>query len=169
MKQTSLANLLLRSAFALAVVSAAWTTLGAQSASPDAGRPMKGKKMMGGTMMEGKMMGGCDQMMERKQQMRKAVEAQNTALAEQVAKMNLAPENEKLGLMAGVITQLAEQHTTRDAEKTKMDGAMMAHMMQHMQMGPESMAQCPMMQGMGAMKGMDEKSDAQKEHHEGKK
>ena len=30
--------------------------------------------------------------------------------------------------------------------------------MQHMQMGKESMAQCPMMQGMAGMKGMDEKS-----------
>ncbi len=169
MKQTSLAKLLLRSAFALAVFSAAWTTLGAQSASPKVGMPMKGEKMMGGTMMKGKMMGDCDQMMERKQEMGKAMMTQNTALAEQVAAMNRAPEKQKLGLMAGIVTQLAEQRTARDAQKAKMDDSMMGHMMHHMQMGPESVAQCPMMQGMGAMKGMDEKSDAQKQHHEGQK
>jgi len=43
---------------------------------------------------------------------------------------------------------------------------MMEHMMQHMQMGKESMAKCPMMKD---MKGMDDKSeDAHKEHHEEK-
>jgi len=39
---------------------------------------------------------------------------------------------------------------------------MMQHMMQHMQLGKESMSQCPMMKD---MKGMDEKlGDAHKEH-----
>jgi hypothetical protein len=39
---------------------------------------------------------------------------------------------------------------------------MMKHMMQHMQMGKESLSQCPMMKG---LKGMDEKpGDAQEEH-----
>jgi hypothetical protein len=42
---------------------------------------------------------------------------------------------------------------------------MMKHMMQHMQMGKESLAQCPMMKDMEGMKDMDEKSaDAHKEH-----
>jgi hypothetical protein len=50
---------------------------------------------------------------------------------------------------------------------------MMDHMMQHMQMGKESMSQCPMMggmKGMKGMKGMDDKSaGAHKEHHEEEK
>ena len=41
---------------------------------------------------------------------------------------------------------------------------MMQHMMQHMQMGKESMSQCPM------MKGVDEKTgDAHKKHKEEQK
>jgi hypothetical protein len=55
---------------------------------------------------------------------------------------------------------MVEQRITMDARKAKMEEEMMKHMMQHMQMGKESMSQCPMMKG---MKGMDEKSgDAQK-------
>lgn len=169
MKQNRLTKLFLRSAFTLAVVSAAWTTLGAQPAAPKAGMPMKGEKMMGGTMMKGKMTGDCAAMMERQQEMGKTMKAQNTALTEQVARMNRAPEKEKLGLMADIVTQLAEQRTAHDAQKAKMDESMMAHMMHHMQMGSESAAPCPMMQGMGGRKGTDEKSDAPKEHHEAQK
>jgi hypothetical protein len=48
-----------------------------------------------------------------------------------------------------------------DARKAEMEGKMMTHTMQHVQMGKESMSQCPM------MKGMDEKSgDAQKEQND---
>ena len=45
-----------------------------------------------------------------------------------------------------------------DARKAKMEEAMMQHMMQHMQMGKESLSQCPMMKGMKTMKAMGEKS-----------
>ena len=43
---------------------------------------------------------------------------------------------------------------------------MMQHMMQHMQMGKESMAQCPMMKDMKGMKGMDEGSAATHKDHQ---
>ncbi len=42
-----------------------------------------------------------------------------------------------------------------DARKAQMEKAMMQHMMQHMQMGKESISQCPMMK---SMKDMDDKS-----------
>jgi hypothetical protein len=92
---------------------------------------------------------------------------------EQVAEMNRAPHDKKIGLMATVLTHMAEQRIAMDARKVKMDEEMMQHMMQHMQMGKDSMSECPMMkdmEGMKDMKGMDDKSEsAPKEHHEEQK
>ena len=66
-----------------------------------------------------------------------------------------------MSLMAAVITRMVEQQTATHVRMAKMQEDMMKHMMQHMQMGKESMAQCPMMK---SMKGMDDKSgDAHKE------
>ncbi|MBM2802908.1 MAG: hypothetical protein HW419_801 [Deltaproteobacteria bacterium] len=71
--------------------------------------------------------------------------------------MNRAPEDKKTDLMAAALTHVVEQRITMDARKAKVE----EQMMKHMQMGKESMSQCPMTKG---MKGMDEKSeDAQKE------
>ena len=71
--------------------------------------------------------------------------------------MNRAPEDKKTDLMAAALTHVVEQRITMDARKAKVE----EQMMKHMQMGKESMSQCPMMKG---MKGMDGKSgDAQKE------
>jgi hypothetical protein len=95
------------------------------------------------------------QMKEQKQKMKEDMDAQNTQLTEQLAKMNSAPEDKKMDRMASVITLMVEQRIAMDARKAKMDEEMMQHMMQHMQMGKESMSQCPMMK---EMKGMDEKS-----------
>ena len=151
-KQT---NLLIRSSLALAL--AVWFPVQAQSAEPT-----EGKKMM-----EGKMMEGCKEMKAQKQKMKEDMKAQDTELTEHVAKMNSAPEDKKMGLMAAVLTHMLEQRITMDARKAKMEEEMMKHMMQHMQMGKESMAQCPMMKG---MKGMDDKSgDAHKEHQQEQK
>ena len=50
--------------------------------------------------------------------------------------------------MAAVLTTMAEQRVAIDARKANMDEAKMQHMMQHMQMGKESMSKCPMMTGM---------------------
>ena len=79
----------------------------------------------------------------------KTLDAELTELA---AKMNRAPGDKQMALMADVITRIVEQQATMDQRKAKMNDAMMAHMMGHMQMGKDSMTQCPM------MKSMDEKS-----------
>ena len=67
--------------------------------------------------------------------------------------MNRAPKDKKVGLMATALTGMVQQRITMDARKAQMEDAMMKHMMQHMQMGKESMSQCPMMK---SMKDMDE-------------
>jgi hypothetical protein len=101
-------------------------------------------------------------MKEQKQIMAEDMKAQDAELTNQIAKMNRAPKDKKVNLMAAVITQMVEQRITMDARKAKMEEEMMLHMMQHMQMGKESMSECPMMKD---MKDMDKKSgDNHKEH-----
>ena len=154
MKKQTHTNLLIRSSLALALALAMWSPVQAR-----AEEPAEGKKMM-----EGKMMERCQEMKEQKQKMKEDMKAHDAQLTEQLAKMNSAPEDQKTGLMAAVITHMVEQRIAMDARKAKMEEGMMKHMMQHMQMGKESMSQCPM------MKGMDEKSgDAHKEHQQEQK
>jgi len=141
----------------LALALAFWSPAQAQSTAPAAGTMMT----------ETKMMDRCQEMKDQKQKMMEDMKAQDAELTEQLAKMNSAPDNKKVSLMAAVITHMVEQRIAMDARKAKMQEEMMQHMMQHMQMGKESMSQCPMMPG---MKGMEDKSgDAHKEHQEEQK
>ena len=157
MKNQTNTNLVIRSSLALALALAIWSPVQARSAEPAEGKMM----------MEAKMMERCQEMKEQKQKMMEDMKAQDAELTEQVAKMNSAPEDKKMSLMAAVITHMVEQRIAMDARKAKMEEEMMKHMMQHMQMGKESMSQCPMMKG---MKDMDEKSaGAHKEHQEEQK
>ena len=94
----------------------------------------------------------CQEMKEQKQKMKEDMKAQDAELTEQLAKMNSAPEDKKMSLMAAVITHMVEQRIAMDARMEKMQEEMMKHMMQHMQVGMESMSQCPM------IKDMDDKS-----------
>src|SRR5450759_431727 len=146
MKKQTNTNFIIRSSLALALALAIWSPVQARSAEPAIGKMM---------MTETNMMERCQAMKEQKEKMMADMKAQDAELTVQVAKMNSAPEDKKMGLMAAVLTHMVEQRITMDARKAKMEEAMMQHMMQHMQMGKESMAQCPMMKG---MKGMDEKS-----------
>ncbi len=97
------------------------------------------------------MMKCCRETMEQKHQMMAELKAQDAALSEQVAEMNSAPERKKTGLMAAILTRLVEQRATLHAKETALHEKMMGHMMAHMDMGKESMAECPMMNGMSDM------------------
>ena len=146
MKHETNASRVIRSSLALAVALALaiCAPVRARSAEPAEGT----------NLTEPQMMERCRQMMEQKQKMKEDMKVQDAQLAEQLAKMNGAPEDKKMDLMAAVLTQLVEQRIAMDARKAKMEEEMMQHMMQHMQMGKESMSQCPMMKGMNDMKDM---------------
>src|ERR1019366_4189784 len=141
MKHQTHTNLVIRSSLALAMALAIWSPVQARSAEPADGKVMAEGKMM----MESKMTERCQAMKEQKAKMMADMKAQDADLTEQLTKMNNAPEDKKMGMMAAVLTHMVEQRITMDARKAKMDEEMMQHMMQHMQMGKESMSQCPMM------------------------
>lgn len=153
MKKQTHTNLLTRSSLALALALAIWSPVPARSAES-----AEGEKMT-----EAKMMEQCQEMKAQKAKMKADMKAHDAQLTEQLAKMNRAPQNQKTDLMAAVVTQMVEQRIAMDARKAKMEEEMMKHMMQHMQLGKESMAKCPMMTG---MKGMDEKSAGDHKEHQ---
>jgi hypothetical protein len=139
------------SGLALALALAIWSPLRAQTAEPQ-----QTKSMMTAPMME-----KCQEMKAQKQRVKKDIAAQEAQLTEQLSEMNHAPEDKKVGLMAAVVTHMVEQQISMHAQKAKMEDEMMQHMMRHMQMGKESMAQCPMMNGMKDMSS----TDPRKGHH----
>src|SRR5665647_801796 len=99
MKNQTNSNLVIRSSLALALALAIWSPVQALSAEP-----VEGKNMT-----EPKMMERCQEMKEQKQKMKEDMKAQDAELTEHVAKMNSAPEDEKISLMAAVITHMVEQ------------------------------------------------------------
>jgi hypothetical protein len=160
MKHHTNPHLVICSGLALAFVLTVWSPVQAQSAAP-----AEVKHPMDATMMD-----RCQKMKQQKQKMMADMKVQDDQLMEQVAEMNRAPHDKKIGLMAAVLTHMAEQRIAMDARKAKMDEEMMQHMMEHMQMGKDSMSQCPMMKDMKSMNDMGDKSDdAHKEHHEEQK
>jgi len=159
MTQQTKTNLIIRSSIVLALVLVIWIPMHLAQSAEAAGGMMMGGKMMamdGKSITDTNMMQDCQKMMDQKQKMTADIAAQDAGLTTQLAEMNRAPDDKKMGLMAAVLTQMVGQRITMDARKAKMEDAMMQHMMQHMQMGMGSMSQCPMMKG---MKGMDEKPD----------
>jgi DNA-binding transcriptional regulator YdaS (Cro superfamily) len=97
------------------------------------------------------MMERCQEMKEQKQKLSEDMKAQDAQLTEQLADMNRAPEDKQMGLMAAILTNMVEHRIAMDARRARMEDAMMQHMMQHMQMGKESMSQCPTMKSMKDM------------------
>ena len=130
--------------FSLALVLAIGSTVHAGPATPAGGMQMT----------ETQMKDHCKDMMEQKKKLAADVKSQDAELTETVAKMNRAPGEKQMTLMTAVITQLVDQRVAMNQRKAKMDDDMMAHMMEHMQMGKGAMAQCPMMKDMNGMKGM---------------
>src|SRR5664280_3653964 len=139
MKNQMKTNLAIRSRLALGLALTGWAPVYAQSP-----QSAEGKAMTEATMLE-----RCQEMKEQKQKMKEDMKLQDAQLTEQLAEMNRAPKDEKVGLIATALTGMVQQRITMDARKAKMED----EMMQHMQMGKESMSQCPMMK---SMEGMDE-------------
>ncbi len=163
MKNLTNTNLIIRYSLAMALALAIWSPVPGRSAEPAEGKMM----------MQGKMREQCQEMKDQKQKMKEDMKAQDAELTEHVAKMNSAPADKQMAVMAALITHMVEQRIAMDARMAKMHEEMMQHMMQHMQMGKDSMSQCPMMKEMKGMKGMKEMDEkpvaAHKEHQEEQK
>ena len=150
MTRHTITDLAIRSSLALALILAFGSAVRADPAAPAAEMPMAADQMQE----------HCKSMMEHKNSMAADMKAQDDALTEMVAKMNRASGAEQMPLMAAVITRMVEQRVARNAHMAAMNEEMMQHMTQHMEMGKDSMAQCPMMKnmkGMAGMKGKDGK------------
>lgn len=144
MSHRTLTSLVVCSSLALIAALAVSSPVQAGPAAPAGGMQMT----------EAQMKDQCKDMMEQKKKLAADVKSQDAELTDLVAKMNRAPGDKQMTFMATVITRMVEQQVAMNQRKAKMDDAMMAHMMAHMQMGKDSMAQCPMMKDVDGMKGM---------------
>jgi len=91
----------------------------------------------------------CQEIQQQKKTMNDDINLQNKVLSEQITTMNLAPKDQKMELMAGVITNLLRQRMVVDARRAQMEEKMMAHLMAHLSPHLSSdnraMIHCPMM------------------------
>jgi len=87
-------------------------------------------------------MKSCQAITAEKQKLTKDIQAQDAELTKLVARMNSAPANRKMDRMAAIITKLVTQRTVMNVRQAKMQEGIMQHMIQHIQLGKESLAQC---------------------------
>jgi hypothetical protein len=118
-------------ALALAVAAVLMLPFLARSAEPGAGMAMT----------DAKMTEHCEKMKEHKRKMMEETKTQDAQLKEDLARMNRAPEGQKMELLAAVVTRLVEQRIAMDEHRAKMEDEMMKQMSQRMGKGP----MCPMM------------------------
>ena len=96
----------------------------------------------------GDMAARCQAMMKDHDKMMADMKAADQKLDPLVAKMNAATGQAKTDATAATVTELVAQRKQRHEMMMKMQHGAMTHMMEHMQAGPQSMSNCPMMKGM---------------------
>jgi hypothetical protein len=147
MKNQSHSNHFARPLLALALAFGIWAPLQAQS-----DMPMKDKAVMDGKnavmpppsahdkgmMMDSKSMATEQAMMQQHHAMMADMKTQDAEIAAQLAKMNSAPADKKLDLLAALVTRLVEQRTAMNARMGMMQGEIMKCTMPDMAMGTPS-------------------------------
>ena len=118
------------------------------SADVQSAKPKPGKGAISLTMAE-----RCQMMMSQEEKLVLEMKSQDSVMTLRVAAMNAAPDNRKLELIAGIVTTVVDQRSSRDAQRGKLNEDMVMHAMQHTQMGADSLLQCPMK--LSEMKGVD--------------
>ena len=94
----------------------------------------------------------CQAMMADHQKMMTEMKDADQRLDDLIGKMNAASGLERADATAAVVNEMVTQRRTMKDGMMKDQHGMMAHMMEHMQAGKDSMAMCPMMKQMGGMK-----------------
>ncbi len=133
MKNHPLTKFIIPSGFALALALVVCAPVQAQSPMPANGQPMMNRGMADHRQA----------MMQRCQTMMADMKAQDAEMTAQVAKLNSAPKEQKVDLLAAIVTDLVKQRTAMNVRMQEMQGQMM------MSTGKESMPAHSMMNGMG--------------------
>jgi hypothetical protein len=133
---------LIRASILIAMGLALGSPVQAQSAPP-----ADGKMTMDGKAMEAhRVVTEPEQtMMQRRQAMMIEMKGEDIELAAQVAQMNGAQAEQKIDLMAAIITRMVQQRTAMNARMETMQGEMKMPMMPS---DKEPMSSQPMMKGM---------------------
>lgn len=124
-------------ALALALTLAFWSPVRAQSTAP-----ADGGMMTAGTQAE-----RHQTMQEQREKILADMKAQDAELTAQLARINSAPEKQKMELLVAVVARMVEQRTAMHARM----GEMMNQMMDDMPMEHGAMTSRPMMKGRDGM------------------
>lgn len=100
------------------------------------------------------MMARWEAMKAERDNMMVEMKAADQRLDDLVSKMSARSGMEKVDATAAVVSEMVSQRRAMRDGMMKMQEGMMAHMMEHMQAGPDSMTMCPMMNMMKMMKPM---------------
>jgi len=133
-----------------AVVISAMPGLAGQMSKGPQGAPTAKMKPRSG--MADDMGAKCQAMMAEREKMMAEMKAADQRLDGLVATMNAASGVAKADATAAVVSEMVTEDRAMRDGMMKMQDEMMAHMMEHMQAGEESMAACPMMKQMGGTK-----------------
>jgi hypothetical protein len=114
----------------------------------------------------------CEEMMAMHHGMHSRMEAMDSQLADLIARMNAASDEEKTDAIAAVVTELVTQRQAMHAMMAEMQPMMMQHMMRHMGSGmmegmEHSMAGCPMMDKSPAEEDDEGETEHSAHHPEG--
>lgn len=111
------------------------------------------------------MMAHCRGMMDKHKQMQADMKAMDKKLDGLVATMNAATGTKKVEATAAVVNAMVAQRKATHEKMSAMQTGMMGHMMEHMQMGKDSMSMCPMMQKMHAPQKDSSTPEDHTKHH----
>lgn len=95
-------------------------------------------------MMPGKSTEQCAEMKQQHQKMAEEMKAHDLQIEELVAKMNAEPQEQKVALMADIITRMAAQRSAMHRHMNEMKSSCMKHMAK----GGQDKSGCPMMEAM---------------------
>jgi hypothetical protein len=158
-------SLLIPSCVVLATGMLAQTPPHSQHHPTQQATPQKPQSQNKTAVTKQQMMMRCRMMMEKHNQMQTDMKAMDTKLDGLVATMNAATGPKKVEATAAVVNALVTQRKAMHEKMSSMQTGMMAHMMEHMQMGKDSMSMCPMMQQMHASQKASSTPDDHTKHH----
>lgn len=88
---------------------------------------------------------GCQELKELRDELRTDQRQQAADLAKEISKVNAAPAEQQVALLTQALTHLTEQQSKMNVRLTDLDDEMLQHQMLHIQLGSNSIPECPLL------------------------
>lgn len=108
----------------------------------------------------------CQDLLRQQQKFAEDQKAENTEMHERALAINRAPEDKKMALMSGLLMRLVEQNAATAQRSEKLQKAMLAHLMKHVQLATPAMTPCLMLNDSTDMKDLKNMHDSKSPNNE---